>query len=86
MSEQYDFDGGDQLIKEWYLQEFPTDLCGEDLYDDITFYDAIYALDNGEEFYDFMGVGDSVVRERIFTELAFLMSVDYDFIYDKWLG
>jgi hypothetical protein len=43
-------------------------------------------LDNYENIYDLIGVGDSLVRERIFEALAEIMNVEYDYIYHQWLG
>jgi hypothetical protein len=35
--------------------------------------------------YEALGVCDSLVRERVFGELAKIMNVDYDCIYEQWL-
>ena len=43
-------------------------------------------LDSYENIYDLLGVGDSLVRERIFEALAEIMNVEYDYIYHQWLG
>lgn len=75
----------DTLVKEWYQEMYPTDDLGERINDDITFYDVFECLDNYGNIYDFLGVGDSVVRERVFNELAQIMGVDYDYIYEQWL-
>ena len=72
-------------IKEWYLKEYSTDNLGEEIKDDITFYDIFYALDNYKDIYEVIGVGDSIIRERIFGKLAEIMKVDYNYIYNQWL-
>ena len=39
--------------------------------------------------YDYMGVGDcvgdSLVRERLFTRLSEMLGLDYDHVYELWL-
>ena len=43
-------------------------------------------LDAYEDVYVYLGEGiDSVIRERIFQELADIAEVDYEYIYDQWL-
>ena len=69
-------------IKVWYQSNFKTDELGEDLNPDSSFTDLVANLPN---VYDYIGGGDSIVRERIFTELASRMNVDYNVIYNKWL-
>ena len=72
-------------VKEWYLKEYSTDDLGEEIKDDITFYDIFYALDNYKDIYEVIGVGDSIISERIFGKLAEIMEVDYNYIYNQWL-
>ena len=72
-------------VKEWYLKEYATDELWQEIKDDITFYDIFYALDTYKDFYETIGVGDSVIRERIFKKLAEIMEVDYMYIYNQWL-
>ena len=77
----------DLKIKEWYLKEYPDDEVGEELYDDITFYDLFEAMDKYKNVYEFLGGFDidTIVRERIFIKLAEIMNVDYDYVYEQWL-
>ena len=73
-----------QPIGAWYEKAFPSDkLAGE--IRDITFYDFLDRLNHEEDPYDLLGVGDSIVRERVFDRAAELLQVDYDMIYLKWL-
>lgn len=72
-------------IKKWYMATFPTDELGVEIKDYITFYGLFETLDNHKEVYDFLGVGDSIVRERVFAKLSEIMNVDYDYVYRKWL-
>ena len=75
----------DWKIKEWYCETYPTDDMGVELYDDITFYDLFETLDRYKNVYDFIGVGDSIIRERLFAKLAEIMGVDYEYVYEQWL-
>ena len=75
----------DEKVKDWYVKEYPTDDMGEDIDPEVSFMDVFHALDNYEDIYDVLGVGDSIIRERVFTELADRMDVDYDYIFDQWL-
>lgn len=70
-------------IKEWYIKEYPTDELGVEIDDDVTFEDLFESLD--KNVYETLGVGDSIVRERVFDKLAKVMNVDYDYIYKQWL-
>lgn len=72
-------------IREWYMDEYPTDELGEEIREGLTFYDLYEAMDNYMDVYNVLNVNDSIVRERVFSELADLMDVDYDYIYQQWL-
>lgn len=72
-------------IKEWYMKEYPTDELGVELDESITFYDLFVVLDTYRDVYKALGVGDSIVRERAFSELAKIMNVDYDYVFEQWL-
>lgn len=72
-------------IKEWYMCTYPTDELGEEINNDITFYDMFVVLDTYKDVYEALNVGDSLIRERVFTELSKIMNVDYDYIYRQWL-
>ena len=73
------------LVKDWYKSEYPSDELGDEINPSITFNDVFEALDNYKDIYKLLGVGDSIVRERVFDELADIMGVDYDYIFDQWL-
>lgn len=73
-------------IKEWYQATYPSDDLGERIYSGISWSDLWEHLLKGDDVYDFIGVGDSVVRERLFEELADSMRVHYDVVYYTWLG
>lgn len=72
-------------IKSWYLKTYPTDELGKYIKSGITFYDAFKCLDTYKEFYKFLGVDDSTVRERVFEQLALVMNSSYSYIYNQWL-
>ena len=71
-------------IKEWYTMSFETDELGAEL-NEVTFYELHKALYDGKDIYEIMGVGDSLIRERLFLELAELLQLDYENIYRLWL-
>lgn len=52
----------------------------------ITFETYFTVLDNHGDVYDLMGsAADSIVRERIFEQLADIIGESYDYIYDQWM-
>lgn len=71
-------------IKNWYMVDFPNDELGSTMNNVATFNDLYKALKCGLDPYMVLGVGDSIIRERVFGELAELKGVDYDTIYDMW--
>lgn len=72
-------------IKNWYIKTYPHDELGFEIDPNATFEGLFDTLDYGADVYKFIGVCDSVVRERVFEKLAELMQVDYDYIYNQWL-
>ena len=75
-------------IKKWYLERFPTDECGQNLRAENTFAELFHAMYGTCDVYSFIfrnGFADSIIRERIFEELADIMGFDYDVIYKQWL-
>lgn len=74
-----------QPIRDWYTSTYPDDGLGTNL-SDITFHDLYTGISQGLDVYDRIGVGDSIVRERLFERLAELKSVPYNTIYDMWLN
>lgn len=71
-------------IKEWYIAEYPDDELGANI-NDVTFYDLFVALDTHKNVYDVLGVGDSVVRERVFEKLDAILEEPAGYCYDQWL-
>lgn len=72
-------------LRPWYHVNFPDD----DLYSEIrtgtTFQGLFEALDHYRDVYEYIGVEDSIVRERLFQGLAALTGYSYDDIYYQWL-
>ena len=73
-------------IKEFYLNEYPTDELGIELNDNITFAGLVTELFGGHDVYEYIGVHDSLVRERLFSELAKQLNTSYDYVYNLWLN
>ncbi len=74
-----------ETLREYYLRAFPTDELGKDLNQSPTFTDLFITLDQRKDVYICFGIGDSIVRERLFSRLAFLLGVEYDYVYEQWL-
>lgn len=70
-------------IRPWYVKEFPTDELGRSLHG--TFEGALHRIMARQSIYTYIGISDSVVRERIFEKLSELLSVSYNSIYYLWL-
>ena len=71
-------------IRKFYLEVFPTDELGVEINSEANF-ESLWIAIRGGMFYDYIGVFDSVVRERIFEKLSELTGHDYDYIYNEWL-
>jgi len=73
-------------IKEFYLNTYPTDELGEELNENTTFNGLFNEILEGNDIYEYIGVVDSLVRERLFEELASQINETYDSVYDMWLN
>lgn len=73
-------------IKEFYLKNYPHDELGNDINESATFEGLLRALIINEDVYEYIGVHDSIIRESIFEELANILEVDYDHVYDLWMN
>ena len=71
-------------IKKWYVKAYPTDDLGPALAGN--FAGALETMAKGGDIYDYMAVGDSLTRERLFTRLSEMLGLDYDHIYELWLS
>jgi hypothetical protein len=72
-------------IREFYLYNYPTDELGLELNETPTFAGLLNQLIVGGDVYRYIGVGDSVIRERLFERLAEELNVKYDYVYNLWL-
>ena len=68
-------------IKDFYLTEYPTDELGIELDNKATFAGLVTQLFGDGDVYDYIGVHDSIVRERLFSELAKQLDTSYDYVY-----
>jgi len=73
-------------IKEYYMNNYPTDELGVELNENATFVGLLNELYTGGDVYDYIGVGDSIIRERLFEELAKQLNKDYDYVYELWMS
>jgi len=69
----------------WYKKNFPTDELGDEINPSLTFMKCFSEMTDGKEIYKVLGVGDSIVRERVFSGIADAFKVDYDTVYDVWV-
>lgn len=73
-------------IREYYLETYPTDDLGLELNVTPTFAGLLNQLIIGGDVYRYIGVADSVIRERLFERLAEELEVSYDYVYNLWLN
>lgn len=71
-------------VRDAYMELYSDDELAHKI-NDVTFYDVFKTLDSYGSFYKLIGVYDSLIRERIFSMLAVVMVIDYEYIYDQWL-
>ena len=78
-----------QNIQHWYIATYPKDELGPDIPNEWTFPKLWHALNNSnktiQEFSIILDWSDSIIRERVFAELAERENVEYDVIYELWL-
>jgi hypothetical protein len=75
----------DMKIREYYLEAYPTDDLGTEINPQATFEGLFQTLDRYGDVYEYIGVGDSIIRERCFEQLAHIMDCPYDEIYEQWM-
>ena len=73
-------------VKRWYRRVAPHDGMGKRINESTTFADVLLGIAQGAEVYDIIGVSDSLIRERIFAEIAERMGCEYDVVYNIWLN
>lgn len=78
-------------IRDWYVATYPTDELGAEIspmtFESLWIYPE-YAEQQGEkvDVYGVIGVGDSLVRERLFQELARIYNVPYERVYNRFFN
>lgn len=73
-------------IRSYYLETYPDDEIGIEINKDATFLGLFRELVAARDIYKFIGVSDSLVRERLFDKLAKLLNEPYEYIYKLWLN
>lgn len=82
---EFGFNGFKQNIREWYMGMYPSDELGSEINGGATFKGLFDALDCYKDVYEYIGVGDSIIRERCFERLAALIGKPYMYVYDQWM-
>ena len=72
-------------IRQFYLESFPTDELGAEINPKANF-ESLWIVIRGGLVYEYIGVFDSIVRERIFEKFSELTGHNYDYIYQEWLN
>jgi len=73
------------LIKDFYCEAYPTDELGVEINPKANFTDLWVIIRSGL-IYEYLGVHDSIVRERVFEKFSEITGHDYDYIYENWLN
>ena len=73
-------------IRKFYLKKYPNDELGVQLNNKVTFSGLLNKLTNNNDVYEYIGVTDCLVRERVFKQLANLIEKPYDYVYDLWMN
>lgn len=73
------------MIRNWYMKQFPTDDMGQEISASATWRGLFETLDRYKDVYEYLCVGDSIIRERVFEQLAKIIKMPYSYIYDQWL-
>ena len=73
-------------IKQFYLNNYPTDELGVELNENANFTGLLNELFTDNDVYGYIGVGDSIIRERLFEKLSEILNCSYHYVYDLWLN
>jgi hypothetical protein len=73
-------------IRQFYLENYPTDELGVELNETPTFAGLLNQLIVDGDIYRYIGVSDSVIRERLFERLAEELEVNVDYVYNLWIN
>ena len=72
-------------IRNYYVNEFPSDELGLEI-DPKANFESLWLAIRGGMVYEYIGVSDSVIRERLFEKFSELTGHTYDYIYQEWLN
>ena len=75
-----------EKLRDFYVREFPEDALGREINPNATFEALFEALDHYRDVYACIGVGDSIIRERLFSKLAKIIDAGYGYVYEQWLA
>jgi len=73
-------------VREFYLNEYPTDELGSYLSETATWEGLLLTLQQEGDVYEYLGVWDSIVRELLFEELAVQQNTSYEYLYELWMN
>ena len=73
-------------LQEYYQNVYPMDELGVEINKEATFVGLLDELHKGNDVYDYIGVCDSIIRERLFEHLAQELGTPYDYVYNLWLN
>ena len=68
-------------VRDWYMNTCPTDECGEDIDEDVTFIKYVIDLAKCGDPYIY-GIDDSIVRQRVMAAASHCCDVPYNELYD----
>jgi hypothetical protein len=71
-------------IREFYLENYPTDELGIEIDPTATFGGLYQALQDYDDVYEYIGISDSIIRERLFERLSEITGNDYEEIHARW--
>jgi hypothetical protein len=72
-------------IREYYVSKYPTDDMGTGINKKATFAGLLNQLFVGGDVYEYLYVYDSIIRERVFEQLAEELGLGYEYVYKLWL-
>jgi hypothetical protein len=72
-------------IKEYYVSKYATDDMGKGINSKATFAGLLNQLFVGGDVYEYLYVYDSIIRERVFEQLAVELGLGYEYVYKLWL-
>ncbi|MBO6267544.1 MAG: hypothetical protein J6N19_00200 [Clostridium sp.] len=75
-----------EKLRDFYMSKYPTDSYGENIDPDADFEGLFETLDHYGDVYEYIGVGDSMIREALFSRLAEIMGCGYEVVYEQWLA